>query len=459
MMSDVTSDSKASKEGPTAAIFASWLAEAAEKGATGERLDRILEAHHPFVDQIGAIEQTHPDLFAALLAHAEERVVHLRRPLMHRRRAYYTPIPSPLPPVRRQLAGYDVLYPLHQGSLGSETLVSPHPDGFLCLLKQYKPAEVDLDPKVMFRHQERMIQRLNQIPDPRVEEVIDHFLLDDGTYIQVKPFLRCNTLKKWMDLHPTREYRIRLLQAVGEVLQSLHANEVAHMDLKPEQVLVLPDPEDGTYSDPPAFVLIDYDFSMVDGNLTLSVGSAPYYAPEQFERHAPRGHKAGMRADTYAFCVLVHRLLSETFPFGDGRTEPTMLDEFKTKRILTSLTIPYKPLRKVLQAGLHPKPKKRPSFDEVLEALKDPGLFEQSHLFPTTRPVHPPSLGKEQMGNFLDQLTFKGRLAIAGVFVLLLSGVGAFLYQKGALARVPTVLLVLFLVGFVAFLALLLMND
>jgi serine/threonine protein kinase len=437
--------------------FVHWLDEAAGK-PTRKQLDQILDHHTEYVALMGPLVEKETGLWQRLSLRAEERCIHLKRPLMHRRRAHYTPVPDPHPPIKQTIAGYPVLYPLHKGSLGSKTLVAAHPDGFLCLLKQYRPEEVDLDPRVMFRHQERMIQRLNQVPDPRLEEVLDHFLMEDGLYIQVKPFLRCNTLKHWMGLHPGRDKRIRLLQSIGHVLQVLHQNEVAHMDLKPEQVLVLPDPETGAFSDPPDFVLIDYDFSMVDGELTLSVGSAPYYAPEQFERHAPKGHLAGVRADTYAFSVFMHRLLAETFPFGDGRTEPTLLDEMKTKRILTSLSIPHKPLRKVLQAGLHPKPSKRPSFDEILEALEDPSLVEQSHLFPTTRRILPSS-GLEAGSALLERLSFRARVSVAASFVGLLGVVGFVLHDHGTLSRIPPVLLSLFLLGCLAFLVLLFMRD
>lgn len=440
--------------------FLGWLQAVQVDEPSVDVLDSILDAHRMYLSHIAELRNVSNVAWEKLALRAEERCMHFHQPLMHRRRAWYTSPPQPLPPIQEQIAGYSILRPLHKGSLGSKTLVALHPDGFLCLLKLYVPNEVGLKPSFMFQHQERMIQRLNESQDPRLEEIIDHFVQSDGTYIQVKPFLECTSLRHWMELHPNREHRIHILREIGKVIQVLHDHQIAHMDLKPEQVLVLKNLETDTFDDPPDFVLIDYDFSMVDGMLTLSVGSAPYYAPEQFEQSAPTGHAAGIRSDTYAFCVFVHRLLSETFPFGDGRTEPTLLDEMKSRQIFTSLSIPYKPLRKILQMGLHPKPKRRPPLASIVQVLGEPELLEQSYLFPTTRTIQKSSIpGMDSVPALFEDLSFPARLWIAGLFVCVLSTAGFVLFEVGLLARIPWIFTTLFLVGCCAFLVLLLGRD
>ncbi len=371
---------------PTA--FEQMLTEAKGVRASDERLVRILRNQQGASERIARLEREDSDLYEALALEAERACIHLAHPPVHHRTAWYRTWKNKAN-ANQKLGHVRILKHLRHGSLSSSTSVGRLPDQTICLVKRYRPLREALSPQEMFAHQERMIQRLRKIQDPRVEEIFDHFLLEDDTYVQIKPYLRCVSLWDWMKQHTERAPRIVLLQEIARVLLLLHDHDIAHMDLKPDQILLFPE-QQGGWSSPPKLTLIDYDFSMVDGMLTLSVGSAPYYAPEQFdEARRPRSHKEGKQADVYAFCVMVHRLLSERFPFGDGRTEPTHLDIHKIERDWDALEIPHKPLHDVIRAGIDPEPKHRPKLSEILEVLEDPALLAVSGAFPTERKVVP----------------------------------------------------------------------
>ncbi len=376
------------KGAPSLAAFEQMLKEAKGAKASDERLVRILQHQQGFSERIARLEREDADLYAALALEAERACVHLAHPPAHHRAAWYRTWKNKSG-ANQKLGNVQILKHLRHGSLSSSTSVGRLPDRSICLVKRYRPLREALSPQEMFAHQERMIQRLRKIQDPRVEEIFDHFLLEDDTYVQIKPYLRCVSLWDWMKQYTDRAPRILLLQEIARVLLLLHEHDIAHMDLKPDQILLFPE-EHGGWSSPPKMTLIDYDFSMIDGILTLSVGSAPYYAPEQFdESRRPSSHKEGEKADVYAFCVMVHRLLSERYPFGDGRTEPTHLDIHKIERDWDALEIPHPPLHDVIRAGIDPEPKHRPKLSEILEILEDPALLAVAGAFPTERKVVP----------------------------------------------------------------------
>ena len=291
------------------------------------------------------------------------------------RERWYRPVLTPIPEPMDVIRGYPLLRVLHEGSMNSRTYITVDPEErFFCLYKQYDPAAIEVDPEEMFRHQDKIIGRLHELAHPQLEEVFEHFLLEDGLYIQIKPFLRCHSFWDWLETEPSMGARLRFLQFLGEMLHVLHENDIAHMDLKPEQLLMLTDPEGESWSDPPDFVLIDYDFSMVEGWRTMEIGTAPYYAPEQFDGLMPARHEAGICADVYAFAVIASHLLTERYPFGDGRSMPTDIDDLKESNNLSSLVIADGVLQGVMQRCLQRKPKARPSLEEVLEALRAPEL-------------------------------------------------------------------------------------
>ncbi len=399
--------------------FETLLMEAQGPEVSHDILSRIFSEHQRFPAQMGELIHSNPVLLKQLRSYAEDKAEHLHLPLMHRRRSWYRIDKTSHSTIK--LANHKKVGPLTllrlfmKGSLGSETYVARHEEGYLCLFKRYFPEAVDLSPDEMFRHQERMIQRLNLIEDPRIEEVLDHFLWKENSYVQIKPYLYCCSLYEWMNHVTERKFRVLLLQRIGEALKVLHQNNIAHMDLKPEQFLILRKPTEATWQEEPEFVLIDYDFSMIDGMLTLAVGSAPYYAPEQFADEPLLTHDSGVKADIYAYCVLIHRTLSERFPFGDGQTQQSWLDGMKQSPWVSTFFIPHKPLRKILKAGVHPQPEKRPQLDEILNVLKDPTLIEQLHLFPTHRDE--PSYDFSSLLTVFKVIVFLGFIALSLVYL------------------------------------------
>jgi serine/threonine protein kinase len=357
--------------------------------APDDRLHQILRHQDGAEARLDRLRKETPALYRELARQAEISLISLRSVPRHFLREVYHP-PRKESKAQGKLGTIRILKHLRHGSMSSSTSVGMMKDGLPCIVKRYRPLREALNPKLFFAHQERMLQRLRQIDDPRIEEIFDQILLEDRTFIQIKPYLRCVSLWTWLKEHPNRRDRIALLQELGLLLQLLHDHQIAHMDLKPDQLLLFHE-ADGSWRSPPRMLLIDYDFSMIDGQITLPIGSVPYYAPEQFDpEKRPRSHPQGVLADIYAYCVIIHRILSESFPFADGTTEPSHLDVHKLAHDWDAIEIPHPPLREMILQGLHPDPAQRPTLDAIRAILADPALLEAAAHFPAKRlPVTP----------------------------------------------------------------------
>ena len=99
-----------------------------------------------------------------------------------------------------------------------------------------------------------------------------------------------------------------LFRQVAEALDYLHRRGILHLDVKPENILVV----DLGHGAPPQSVLIDFGLVRLPGGPRLPVkyGTAPYVAPELF-----RGESPGPAYDVYSLGVTFYAALSGKRPF------------------------------------------------------------------------------------------------------------------------------------------------
>ena len=159
---------------------------------------------------------------------------------------------------------------------------------------------------------------------------------------------------------------------VTEALRAAHAAGVIHRDVKPANVL-LPEPWDGHS---PRAKLGDFGVSRLfdAGRLTATgvvVGSYEYAAPELFA-----GRTAAAASDVYAFTLLLYRLLTgNSYPYEiNGDRTPVAFMEAHTKQVPLPIGFLNPDLSQDLQdlitLGLCKEPRRRPSWDEILAALR-----------------------------------------------------------------------------------------
>jgi hypothetical protein len=158
--------------------------------------------------------------------------------------------------------------------------------------------------------------------------------------------------------------------AVCEALEHAHARGVVHRDVKPANIIVLPDAD--AARERVAAKLTDFGSARICGEDALThtgdvLGTLAYMAPEQSE-----GEQATPASDHYAVALVLYEALSGVNP----RRGPTPA---ATARRLVGRVPPiarYRPdvpyaLREALDRALSPHPRDRGALAELRQALLD----------------------------------------------------------------------------------------
>jgi eukaryotic-like serine/threonine-protein kinase len=111
----------------------------------------------------------------------------------------------------------------------------------------------------------------------------------------------------------------RIGAALADALQSVHAQEVIHLDVKPENFILRPTGE---------AVLLDFGFArharypdLLAEEQQFAAGSAAYVSPEQMQ-----DDRSDARSDLFALGVVLHELATGRQPFGQPETLAGMRD-------------------------------------------------------------------------------------------------------------------------------------
>ena len=157
------------------------------------------------------------------------------------------------------------------------------------------------------RRFDREMHALSRIQHPGVVGILDvGELPDEGLYL-VMEYVDGVSLRELLRDGPFAPARVaRLIRQLGSALAASHAAGVAHLDLKPENVMIRnpsqPD-ETATLID---FGIAKVDRAGIDANVTLIAvgGTVRYMAPEQFEGvNTPA-------CDVYALGLIASEMLS-----------------------------------------------------------------------------------------------------------------------------------------------------
>jgi serine/threonine-protein kinase len=108
------------------------------------------------------------------------------------------------------------------------------------------------------------------------------------------------------------EQAVALVRKIADGMAYCHEHGVIHRDLKPENILVTSEGQP---------VIMDFGLALTKGarrvtyaNLSATMGTPDYMAPEQVE-----GHRGDVRTDVYALGTILYELLAGKTPFtGDN---------------------------------------------------------------------------------------------------------------------------------------------
>ncbi len=160
---------------------------------------------------------------------------------------------------------------------------------------------------------------VNQIRHRNIIDIFSFGELEDGRNYYVMEYLEGMTLEDYLEHNgPMSLFEaIPVLRRLARALDAAHAKGIAHRDLKPDNVFMVPD-EDGGY----APKLLDFGIAKLFAEelpqhkhktrTGAPIGTPQYMSPEQC-----RGRGVDHRTDIYGFGVMTYRLLTGVLPF-DG---------------------------------------------------------------------------------------------------------------------------------------------
>jgi serine/threonine-protein kinase len=173
-------------------------------------------------------------------------------------------------------------------------------------------SKASLDP-VMVERFRREATALAHVDHPGIIGVKDAGPLDDGTLFLSMELLEGRTLgQRLSDDGPLTPRELApILVGLADALSAVHALGIVHRDVKPSNVFLPRSDEPGD-----RVKLVDFGVAKIEGlegitTTAISVGTAPYMAPEQL-----RGRGLDARVDVYATGVTLYEVLSGKRPFA-----------------------------------------------------------------------------------------------------------------------------------------------
>jgi nucleotide-binding universal stress UspA family protein len=211
----------------------------------------------------------------------------------------------------RVIDGFTLHRRLHQGGMANLWEVS-HPEHPGALLMKVPRLRLGEDPATIVGFEvEQMI--LPTLQGPHVPRFIARGDFTQQPYI-VMELIAGPTLAPRADDAPLAlDEVVEIGARVAAAIHDLHRQRVAHLDIKPENVLLR---ADGTA------VLVDFGLArhdalpdLLDEEFRQPMGSWPYIAPEQVKlvRNDPR-------SDLFAFGVMLYQFTTGELPFGEPRS-------------------------------------------------------------------------------------------------------------------------------------------
>jgi eukaryotic-like serine/threonine-protein kinase len=268
--------------------------------------------------------------------------------------------------VGMEFDGYTVGELVHRGGMAFLWRCT-HPEiPFPLLMKVPKLAASD-DPAtiVSFEMEQMILPRLKGLHVPKTFSVGD---FAKRPYIVMEEVSGPTLLPKLKNLPLPPAEVASIGASLATALDSLHRQNVIHLDLKPSNVLFRPSGE---------AVLIDYGLShhtqlpdLMSEQFRLPYGTAPYMAPEQV-----LGVRNYRRSDIFALGVLLYFFATAVRPFGDpqslkGLKERLWRDPIPPRRWRGDIPAW---LQEVILRCLEPNPENRyPTAAQLAFDLKNP---------------------------------------------------------------------------------------
>lgn len=212
------------------------------------------------------------------------------------------------------------------------------------------------------RQMDRFLQEARTIRDfsnePGIVRILDYFEANHTAYI-VMEYVEGETLEAYLKTHgkiETEDLLRRFLPLIRS-LARIHAGNVIHRDISPENIMVQPDG---------SLKLIDFgaarDFLALTDGSSAAIAKECYAPSEQYDRNG----RQGPWTDVYALCATLYRCIAGMPP--ESAMQRMFLDELKSP---SQLGVEIQPkIEAILMRGLQlSAPKRWQSMEELEKAI------------------------------------------------------------------------------------------
>jgi len=242
--------------------------------------------------------------------------------------------------------------------------------------KQYKTPTARSAEGPNFVKRQKILQRQFESLRDFVPKVLE-FFEEDGFYYEASEILKETVLSEILYGTPplSDDLRMKIAAATAASLKQLHAQETAHLDLKPDNLFVEEKKITDASGKPATVVtvrLIDFSSAIAGGvRPDVYFGTPGYSSPEHID-----SEKFGLpdvSSDVFTLGVIFYELLAKAYPYSTGDGAPS-LDEQTCNRMTQrpvelNRSLPQE-VSDLLWQMIAPQPSDRPTMDEVQKTLE-----------------------------------------------------------------------------------------
>ncbi len=285
---------------------------------------------------------------------------------------------------------YQVIRKLGEGGMGAVYEAVQDPIGRRVAIKVLHPKYAQ-DPGICARFFNEA-RAVNLIDHAGVVQISDYGQLPDGTAYLVMEYLKGETLsqrQKGKGMPPLPEI-MRLARQIASALCAAHEKNVYHRDLKPDNIMLVPD-HDSEVPGRERVKLLDFGIAKVaqadepggqaqpKTSTDVVMGTPRYMAPEQCKG----GVQIDDKADVYSLGVMLYEMIAGRPPFVGGSGEVLAMHIYEPPQPLKELA-PHVPeeIASLVHLLLSKKREERPSMKQVVTRLEELGQRHPTSMLP-----------------------------------------------------------------------------